>query len=303
MSLYKMGISDKTTNAMQNSDPEIQQMMLENAIKNNETQPSNGIMDVIKELFGFGDAGASDLGAIADLRFSSVPPNMGANLRYVDDPSTKSGRRLVSTAPNIEYPQNFQQRYGPDVDINFDPEVNMGATGTVPGGGVYVPRGDGIMGLDLEQQAIDPFAEGTLKQPTGIKDIFEKIRSFTPVGMLQNLFNTSGPNYQLHSPGTRIRNGIVSIDGVNTPYNAFGGDFFDPATGLNRFDRAALRGDIFGSSRTLKEYLDKKRQISDARKIANTPGDNNPDGSGGYTGGFDSSTNNYNDPYSPGDTE
>jgi len=30
---------------------------------------------------------------------------------------------------------------------------------------------------------------------------------------------------------------------------------------------------------------------------------NQPDGSGGYTGGFDSSTQNYNDPYSPGDTE
>ena len=29
----------------------------------------------------------------------------------------------------------------------------------------------------------------------------------------------------------------------------------------------------------------------------------NADGSGGYTGGFDSSTQNYNDPYSPGDTE
>ena len=27
MSLYKMGISDKTTNAMQNSDPEVQQML------------------------------------------------------------------------------------------------------------------------------------------------------------------------------------------------------------------------------------------------------------------------------------
>lgn len=32
-------------------------------------------------------------------------------------------------------------------------------------------------------------------------------------------------------------------------------------------------------------------------------GFNNPDGSGSYTGGFDSSTQNYNDPYSPGDTE
>ena len=29
----------------------------------------------------------------------------------------------------------------------------------------------------------------------------------------------------------------------------------------------------------------------------------NADGSGGYTGGFDTSTQNYNDPYSPGDTE
>ena len=29
-------------------------------------------------------------------------------------------------------------------------------------------------------------------------------------------------------------------------------------------------------------------------------GFNNPDGTGGYTGGFDSSTGNYSDPYDPG---
>ena len=191
-------------------------------------------------------------------------------------------------ASNINYDQYEPEGILPQVDSKFP---------------LYDEFTVAEEGDDLKDNAVTVDESGNLKQPSGFKDFLKAMLGFSPVGMLQNLFNTSGPNYQRYSPGARIRNGIVSIDGVNTPYNAFGGDFFNPDTGLNRFDRAALRGDIFGSSRTLKEYLDKKRQISDARKIANRPGENNPDGSGGYTGGFDTSTGNYNDPYSPGDTE
>jgi len=248
--------------------------------------------------------GSTDLNDQAFLQSSFPLDIRGINTVSLFDP--RVGRPEQSLSYNEPYfinaPQDFYQLIGDPFQTDYPITRATQEENEDVSRDDGITRDDGIMSLDLEQKAIGPFAEGTLKQPTGIKDIFEKIRSFSPVGMLQNLFNTSGPNYQLYSPGTRIRNGIVSINGVNTPYNAFGGDFFNPATGLNRFDRAALRGDIFGSSRTLKEYLDKKRQISDARKIANTPGDNNPDGSGGYTGGFDSSTGNYNDPYSS-DTE
>jgi len=136
---------------------------------------------------------------------------------------------------------------------------------------------------DLEAAAIPEFAEGQLKQsPTGIARLFEFL------GNIPTPFNL-------------VRRGLESLSQFTPSAPRYiGTDFFNPATGLNRFDRAALRGDIFGSSRTLKEYFEKKKAIRDARKIANRPGENNPDGSGGYTGGFDASTGNYNDPYDPG---
>jgi hypothetical protein len=85
-------------------------------------------------------------------------------------------------------------------------------------------------------------------------------------------------SYQQFSPGTSIRNGIVSIDGVNTPYRNFGGDFYDRNTGLNRFDRARNRfnktgstKDLFGSSRTLKEFLENRKKIKTGQ-IIDDPG-------------------------------
>jgi len=79
-------------------------------------------------------------------------------------------------------------------------------------------------------------------------------------------------SYQQFSPGTSIRNGIVSIDGVNTPYGNFGGDFYNPNTGLNRFDRARNRFnktgstvDLFGSSRTGKEFFENRRRIKEQK--------------------------------------
>lgn len=82
-------------------------------------------------------------------------------------------------------------------------------------------------------------------------------------------------SYQQFSPGTSIRNGIVSIDGVNTPYENFGGDFYNPNTGLNRFDRARNRFnktgstlDLFGSSRTGKEFFENRRRIKEQKRLA-----------------------------------
>lgn len=82
-------------------------------------------------------------------------------------------------------------------------------------------------------------------------------------------------SYQQFSPGTSIRNGIVSIGGVNTPYRNFGGDFYDPNTGLNRFDRARNRfnktgsmKDLFGSSRTGKEFFENRRRIKEQKRLA-----------------------------------
>ena len=85
MSLYKIGISDKTMGAMQNADPEVQKMMLESQQNNTQPDSGGGILDIIKELFGFGSAEASDLGAIASnemLQSTLNPktPTLGENL-------------------------------------------------------------------------------------------------------------------------------------------------------------------------------------------------------------------------------
>jgi hypothetical protein len=65
-----------------------------------------------------------------------------------------------------------------------------------------------------------------------------------------------------------------------------------------------MQNSVFGLSPTLKDYFNTRKEIKEARKIADTPGTDNQDGTGGYSGGFDASTDNYNDPYSEsGDTE
>ena len=85
MSLYKLGISDKTTKAMQNSDPEVQKMMLESQQNNNQPDSGGGIRNIIKELFGFGNAEASDFGALMDNNMlqsilNPKTPKLGENL-------------------------------------------------------------------------------------------------------------------------------------------------------------------------------------------------------------------------------
>ena len=113
------------------------------------------------------------------------------------------------------------------------------------------------------------------QEPQGITKLFQRIGDIygklpSPMNLIRSIGENfgKGPTYSRFSPGTTIRNGIVSVAGVNTPYSMFGGDFYNPNTGLNRFDRARNRfnqtrslKDLFGASRTLAEF-------NNARKIA-----------------------------------
>ena len=94
------------------------------------------------------------------------------------------------------------------------------------------------------------------------------------LSFLQNIAGGGQP-YQQFTPGGTIRNGIYNIDGVNVPVSSFGGDFYNPNTGLNRFDRAAERfkrtgsmADLFASSRTGKEFFEKRREIQAQKQKA-----------------------------------
>jgi len=110
---------------------------------------------------------------------------------------------------------------------------------------------------------------GSTKPKFGIENLLETALGFAVPGLsfLQNIAGGGQP-YQQFTPGGTIRNGIYNIDGVNVPVSSFGGDFYNPNTGLNRFDRAAERfkrtgsmADLFASSRTGKEFFEKRREI------------------------------------------
>jgi len=117
---------------------------------------------------------------------------------------------------------------------------------------------------------------GSTKSKFGIENLLETALGFAVPGfsVLKRIAGGGQP-YEQFTPGGTIRNGIYSINGVNVPVSSFGGDFYNPNTGLNRFDRAAERFkktgsmlDLFGSSRTGKEFFEKRREIEAKKQKA-----------------------------------
>ena len=115
----------------------------------------------------------------------------------------------------------------------------------------------------------------TFTEPKKSNGIMDAIMSFVIPGynFIKNL--GSGQPYERYTPGGTIRDGIYSIGGVNVPVSSYGGDFYDPTTGLNRFDRARQTyeqtgkvTDLFKSSRTGKEFFEKMRDKKAAERKA-----------------------------------
>jgi hypothetical protein len=114
-----------------------------------------------------------------------------------------------------------------------------------------------------------------------LKDYLPFIGDKSITGMLTSgigqFFNNIGdrisntPQYQRYTPGYNYGN--LNPNLID--------DFYDPATGLNRFDRAKT---LFGQSRTLSEYLSKKRAAA-AKAPPSGDGDS---GGGGSQDFFDS---------------
>ena len=75
------------------------------------------------------------------------------------------------------------------------------------------------------------------------------------MSLLSNLGN--GVDYQQYTPG-------FDYNGLN---NSMINDFYDPATGLNRFDRARRKGNTFASARTGAEYFKLRREKKAQDKI------------------------------------
>ena len=78
------------------------------------------------------------------------------------------------------------------------------------------------------------------------------------MSLLSNLGD--GADYQKYTPG-------FDYNGLN---DSMINDFYDPATGLNRFDRARRKGNTFASARTGAEYFKLRREKKAAEAAAET---------------------------------
>jgi hypothetical protein len=285
-----MGISDKTMGAAQNSDPEVQQMILDSQQQNAPlpgTPESGGIMNFIKELFGFGSAEASDFGSLMDNNMlqgmlNPKTPTLGET--YFD--------RVNRTSPIVDdqpYPPLFfpnDQQGSVDIDRDAMSEFYKNRFGVAPIGdntGIINAARQITPAMDIRGDSVANFQGFFDKedfsqppQPSGLRSL---ISSLSPLNLLRRIAG-SGQPFKPFTPGTRIRNGIVNVAGVNTPYSAFGGDFFDQKTGTNRFDRAMERfkktgsmKDLFAASRSGAEFRRRRREELEKRerraKIAN----------------------------------
>ena len=98
------------------------------------------------------------------------------------------------------------------------------------------------------------------------------------LGFLANVYTGGGMKQALTTSGLgKLFSNILEAGG-NTPnyqfinpnksgFNRIASDFYDPRTGLDRFDRAKT---LFGQSRTMKEFLDKlkDRRAAEAAELA-----------------------------------
>ena len=96
------------------------------------------------------------------------------------------------------------------------------------------------------------------------------------LGFLANVYTGGGVKQALTASGLGKLFSNILETGRNTPnyqfanpnkpgFNRIASDFYDPRTGLDRFDRART---LFGQSRTMKEFLDKLKDKRAAEQAA-----------------------------------
>jgi hypothetical protein len=195
--------------------------------------------------------------------------------------------------PNVQKAQDFAGMYGEAMPEDMYEEYSsyLGKPGT------SAEPPTGIMNIETPKGFDYNFDENVLKEEEDAQYNLDNKRSFNMDGIVQNLkdylpfigdksitgtltrgigqfFNNIGdripstPQYQRYTPGYNYGN--LNPNLID--------DFYDPATGLNRFDRAKT---LFGQSRTLSEYLSKKRE-----RAAAAPPSGDGDSSGGGSQDF-----------------
>jgi hypothetical protein len=186
--------------------------------------------------------------------------------------------------PNVQKAQDFAGMYGEAMPEDMYEEYSsyLGKQG-IPqalSDTVLAEPTTGIMNIETPKGFDYNFDENVLKEEEDAQYNLDNKRSFNMDGIVQNLkdylpfigdksitgtltrgigqfFNNIGdripntPQYQRYTPGYNYGN--LNPNLID--------DFYDPATGLNRFDRAKT---LFGQSRTLSEFLSKRRETAAA---------------------------------------
>jgi len=230
MSLYKLGISDKTTAVAQNSDPEVQQM-LENAQQNNQIQKplNDGILDAIKELFGFGSAQSAEMPQVPNLTYRNITPTFdlrtGITNTTTASPFLKSMADIdasgnVNTDLVNQLIEENQKKTNPFDPRNFQSifptNVQTGIRQQVPSSNIDLSGLPANMGVanEPDEEQVEYLTE---QEPSGITKLFEFL------GNIPTPFNLA-------------RRGLESLRGLNQ----------------------RLRNTDFGRSKTLADYFDAK---------------------------------------------
>ena len=131
-----------------------------------------------------------------------------------------------------------------------------------------------------EEYGLEPSDYGESEEMVSGKtkdSILSKLNPMNALGFLTNAYTGGGMKQALTASGLGELFSKIAEAGRNTPnyqYRTPGyqgrltaSDFYDPKTGLNRFDRAKT---LFGQSRTMKEFLDKlkDKRAAAAAKLA-----------------------------------
>jgi len=274
---FQKSYNPNQENIMLSSQPAYEQMK---AVYDAQQQiPKKSLLDSLNL---FSSASAAEMPQVPNLSLGYNMPTFDLGTGITN---TTAASPLINTADilNQYNVPNIQNQNLVDAIIAQNMQKNIGNFINAPQD-YYAPDLTPTRGLPtLDLQSL-PANMGVANEPdvqqvdslTGKKKsngIFDLIMSVAVPGLnfVKNIAKRGQP-YEQFTPGGTIRNGIYSIDGVNVPVSSFGGDFYNPNTGLNRFDRARNRfnetrslKDLFGASRTLAEF-NNARKILDAQK-------------------------------------
>jgi len=201
MSLYKLGISDKTTAAAQNSDPEVQQM-LENAQQNNQIQtpPNDGILDAIKELFGFGSAQSAEMPQVPNLTYRNIN-----NLPF----------DLKTGITNTEAASPFINKFGITEQLmQFDPN-NLKNKSIVQ---QIIENNQMKINQDVGRFLNVPRGTETISQATGVPGVVEPDGSFRVIpGYINRNNNVYMGNAASAKPNKIDLSNLINMGVANEP--------------------------------------------------------------------------------------